>query len=251
MRNIQTTQMANGKSPYGRSRWRLVRRFLLYGGASVIVLIFVANIAWQASGSGEWALEMERDGVKVYSLKAPGTYLKQFKAVMQAEYSLNQLVAGLIENSTLENCHQSIPDCIDLKVIEPWNSKIMSDTVMWKLGLPKPFAPREVILRSQVMQDPVDKTVVVDLIAAPNSMPRNPGSIRLTHIQNRWIYKPLGQGKVEIEFQQNMDMGGLMPRFLINMAGAEEVYKFIHDQLPQLLDKEQFRNIKYDFIREV
>lgn len=249
MSTPRSNQPASGK-PERPSRWKRLRRFFAYGSAVTIILIFLANIAWQASGDGEWALELEREGVKVYSLKAPGTYLKQYKAVMQANYSLNHLVAGLIENATLDNCRNSIPDCIDLKVIEPWNAKTMSDTVLWKLGLPEPFAPREIILRSQVSQDPVSKTVIVDLIAAPNSAPRNPGSIRLTHVQNRWIYKPLGKGRVEIEFQQNMDMGGLMPRFLINLAGAEEVYKFIHDQLPQLLDKEQLRTIKYDFIRE-
>jgi hypothetical protein len=47
-----------------------------------------------------------------------------------------------------------------------------------------------------------------------------------------------------------MDMGGTFPRFLLNLAGAEEVYKFIHDQLPQLLDKTELRGVRYDFIKE-
>lgn len=232
------------------SRFKRALKLIVYSGAALSVVIFLANIAWTMSGSGEWKLELDKNGVQVYSLKAPGAYNKQFKGVMRARYSLNHLVAGLIENATLENCRNFIPSCIDMKVIEPWSERTMSDTVLWRLALPPPFAPRETLIRSQVSQDPQSKAVVIDIIAAPNSAPRNAGSVRLTHLQNRWRYTPLGKGEVEIEFLQDIDMGGLFPDFLLNLAGAEETYAFLHDQLPGLLDKEHLRRVKYDFIME-
>ena len=213
-------------------------------------MVHVANLLWKASGSNQWTLELETNGVKVHSLKSPGAYNKQYKAVMRAKYSLSQLVGGLIENSTLDNCKNHIPGCIDLKVIEPWSSKTMSDTMLWKLELPPPFSPRETVIRSQVFQDPNTKTVTVEIMAAPSSTPRNADSVRLTHLHNRWRYIPVGKGEVDIEFQQDLDMGGLFPAILLNLAGAEETYKFMHDQLPGLLDKEQLRKIKYEFIAE-
>jgi hypothetical protein len=232
------------------SKLKRILRFAGYGIAATIVVIYAANVLWKMSGSNEWKLELEKNGVKVYSLKFPGSYNKQYKAVMRAKYSLNHLVSGLIENSTLDNCKNHIPGCVDLMVIDPWSSKTMSDTVLWKLQLPPPFSPRETVIRSQVFQDPKTKAVTVDVMAAPNSTPRNAGSVRLTHLQNRWRYTPVGKGEVEIEFLQDVDMGDLFPVILLNLAGAEETYKFIHDQLPGLLDKEQLRTIKYDFIEE-
>lgn len=232
------------------ARLRKVLRFALYGASATLVAVFAANIAWTMSGSSKWELEIDRDGVKVYSLKTPGAYNTQFKAVMRGKYTLNQLVGGLIENSTLDNCKKNIPDCVDVKVISPWSAKTMSDTVLWKLALPEPLSAREMVLRSQVFQDPATKTVTVEILAAPSSAPRNADAVRLTHIQNRWRYTPVGKGEVEIEFLQDFDMGGMFPTLLLNLAGAEETYKFIHDQLPALINTEKLRAIKYDFIAE-
>jgi hypothetical protein len=233
-----------------RSKLNTVLRFAAYSIAASIVVTYGANMLWKMSGSNEWELELEKNAVKVYSLKFPGSYNKQYKAVMRAKYPLNQLVGGLIENSTLDICKHHIPGCVDLKVIDPWSAKTMTDTVLWKLQLPPPFLPRETVIRSQVSQDPATKAVTVDVMAAPNSIARNAGSVRLTHLQNRWRYTPVGNGEVDIEFLQDVDMGGLFPAIALNLAGAEETYKFIHDQLPALLDNERLRSIKYDFIAE-
>lgn len=233
-----------------RSRLHAIARYALYGTAGLVVVILLASVAWKASGSNEWELEFERNGVLVHSLKAPGTFGKQFRATMVADYSLDHLVAGLIENSTEENCRKHIPNCIDVRVIKPWSSKVMSDTVLWKLALPGPFKPREVIMRSQVMQNPETEAVTIHLIAAPNAVPYNQDAVRVSHVQNRWTFTPLDNGKVKIEFLQDMSMGGMMPTTLVNLAGAEEVYKFIHDQLPALLDNKRIKQMDYKFIKE-
>lgn len=244
--NADTTVGSNQPS----SRLKGVLKFMGYGIAVLLVAIFAANALWTMSGSNDWELEFEQNGVKVYSLKSPGAYTKQYKAVARAKYTLNQLVAGLIENSTLDNCRNHIPGCVDLKVIDPWSAKTMSDTVLWKLALPSPISPREMILRSQVSQDPKTKTVTIEIMGAPNSAPRNADSIRLTSLHNRWRYTPVGNGEVEIEFYQDMDMGGLFIDVMVNFGGAEETYNFIHNQLPGLLDREQLRKAKYNFIVE-
>jgi hypothetical protein len=232
------------------SRARRIAHLTVYGLAALIVAVYVANVLWKMSGTNRWELAADRNGVKIYSLKAPGSSLKQFKAVMRARYSLNHLIAGLIENSNIDVCRRFIPACVDVQVVEPWSSKTMSDTVLWKLRFPAPFSPREVILQSQVAQDEATKKIVVDILAAPNKVARNKGTVRVTHIQNRWTYTPLGNNEVEIEFLQDADMGGLFPDFLQNLAGVSTTYQFIHDQLPALLDNEKLRQTHYDFIKD-
>jgi hypothetical protein len=236
--------------PATANRPRRALRLAGYGVAGLLVAYYAGSIAWKMSGSNQWELEFERDGVKVYSLKAPGSENKQFRAVTVGNYSLNQLVGGLIENSTPQNCRDNIPGCLAMQVVTPWSAKTMSDTVMWRLGLPGPFAPREMILRSQVIQDPASKAVTVNVLAAPNALPRTPGTVRVTHLQNRWVYTPAGNGRVQVEFLQDIDMGGMFPAMLLNLGGAEQTYQFIHDQLPKLLDSDRLRAIRYDFIQE-
>lgn len=234
-----------------KSWFRKLKTYAAYGSAILVIVIFLGNVFWTMSGNNEWSLELDKEGVQVYSLKAPGSYIKQYRAVMKTDFTLTQLVAGLIENSTQEMCRNSIPGCSDVQVIEPWSTKTMSDTVLWKLDLPSPFSPRETLIRSGVAQDPVTKVVTVDVFAVPNVIPRNKGVVRLTHMQNRWTYTPLPEGGVEIEFLQDIDMGGMFPDFLLNLAGAEEAFKFIHDQLPLLIDRDELRAVQYDFIEEL
>jgi len=233
---------------------RRMRRFLsvLPYLLSVLVLgVFFANLAWIASGDGNWKPAFERNGVVVESRKARGQANYHFRATMRSEYTLNQLVGGLIENATLDNCLDNIPGCMDMQVISPFNPATMSDTVLWKLELPGPFLPREAVMRSYVKQDPATGTVTVDIIAAPNAAPRSPGAVRLTHIQNRWTYRPLGGGQTEIQFLQDIDMGGFFPVLLMNLGGAEQTYAFLHDQLPGLLERDAVTQARYEFIREI
>jgi len=219
--------------------------------ASLVVLTFVTSKVWKSSGSGEWELELEKNGVEVFSMKSPGSSVKQYKGVMQSDYSLNHLVAGLIENSTLDNCKNNIPNCVDLQVLDEWDANLMSDTVLWKLELFPPLKPREILIRSHVNQDEVTKVVSVDIYGAPNRIPRNENTVRLSYIQNKWVYTPVAEGQTQIEFYQDMNMGGLFPDFLLNLAGADETYKFLHDQLPGLLNNDGLSSKKYDFIAEL
>ena len=73
------------------------RHKVLFVLSVLIVAIFFINIIWTNSGSGEWVLEKDEAGTQIYSKKVPGSYVKQYKGIMRGKFTLNQLVAGLIE----------------------------------------------------------------------------------------------------------------------------------------------------------
>ena len=76
-----------GASKPRRFTLKKTAKFLLFGLAALIALGWVASAAWTASGDDQWKLELDKDGVQVYSYKAPGSFLKQFKGVRTAKYS--------------------------------------------------------------------------------------------------------------------------------------------------------------------
>lgn len=232
---------------------RRTAKFFLFGTASLVMLIFIVGIVWKKSGSSQWELEIDKNGVQVYSYKAPGSYGKQFKGVKQDEYSLSHLVAALmLDNHSLKNCKEWIPECVDLVVLEPYNNAAQGDAVLWTLELlPPVFTNREYVIKSHAAQNKETKVVSIDILAAANKVPLNNCCIRIKHIHNRWQITPLQAGKVEIQLIQDFNMGGFFPSFLVNLGGAEETYKLFHDQLPALLDKEKYRTARFDYIEEV
>jgi hypothetical protein len=223
---------------------------LLFGAASLIMVVYVASVAWTMSGSHQWELELDKDGVQVYSFKAPGSFNKQFKGVTRGDYSQSQFVAALLlDNHSLDNCKQWIPTCIGLQVLEPYSEKAQGDSVLWTLELlPPVFKNREYVIKSHAEQHPETKVVAIDILAAANKVPLNDCCVRITHIHNRWQITPLDDGQVEVQLVQDFSMGGFFPDFLLNLANAEETYKLFHDQLPALVNKEKYRVAEFEFI---
>jgi hypothetical protein len=225
---------------------------ILFGTALLIAVGYAANLAWTISGSNKWELEIDKNGVQVYSFKAPGSYRTQVKGVTRGNYTQSQIVASLmLDNSSLENCKEWIPVCVDLKVLEPYDAKAQGDAVFWTLELMPPlFKNREYVIKSRAVQDPKTKVVAIDIMAAANKVPLNDCCVRITHIHNRWQITNVEKGEVEIQLIQDVSMGGFFPDFLLNLGVAEETYKLLHSKLPGLLNKEKYRNAKFDYIDE-
>ena len=225
---------------------------VLLGAAALITLGYAAILAWTMSGSNKWELEIDKNGVQVYSFKAPGSYGKQFKGVTRAKYTQSQIVAALmLDNGSLENCKEWIAECVELQVLEAYNSKDQGDSVLWTLELLPPlFKNREYVIKSRAAQDPQTKVVSIDIMSAANKVPLNDCCVRINHIHNRWQLTPVDKGELEVQLVQDFSMGGFFPDFLLNLGVAEETYKLFHDQLPGLLSKEKYRAAKFDYIVE-
>src|SRR5690606_24033915 len=134
-------------------------------------------------------------------------------------------------------------------VIDRFAPQKQGDTILWTLEtLPPLFTNREYLIKSHVEQDPQSKAVSIDIVAASNKAPLSDCCMRIRHIHNRWQVTPLESGGgVQIELIQDFSMGGFFPSFLINLAGADETYKLLHDQLPELIDKQRYREARFDF----
>lgn len=231
---------------------KFAKRLLLVTGM-LILIISIANVIWIMSGSSEWEKVIDKNGVQVYSYKAPGSYRKQVKGVVRGKYTQSQIVASLmLDNHSLENCKEWIPVCIELKVLEPYSDKTQGDAVFWTLELMPPvFKNREYVIKSRTHQDPVTKVVSIDIMSAANKIPLNDCCVRIRHIHNRWQISPVdAKGEVEIQIIQDFSMGGFFPDFLLNLGVAEETYKLFHDKLPGLVNKEKYKNAKFPYIDE-
>lgn len=236
----------------GRARKILIRagKIALFGFAGLIVTLNFANWLYKRSGSNQWELESDKEGVKVYSLKSPGSSIKQYKGVVRGDYSLNQLVAGLVGDQTLETCLEWIPNCIGARNIEPWDSAARSETSMWTFKFPWPLAPREFINKSYVSQDKATKVVRVDFLGAPNKIPPTPGCVRATDVHNYLTYTPLENGRVEVVNVQHYSMAGVIPDALLNIARVKMMHAGLKDLYPRVLNKDRYRQANYPFIEE-
>ena len=240
---VSTT--TNDKVSVVRPIVRKIAKFVSFGALTVVAILLIAHFAWKYSGSNQWELEIDKDGVKVYSLKAPGSSLKQFKMVTRIKTTLNRAVASLTDND-LENCTDWIKRCVSVQSVVPWNPQSQTLVTLFRVNYPSPFSPREILSKGQFTQDPKSKEVFVEFTAAPDMLPKNDCCFRIVHMHNRWRLTPLENGEIEVENSHNNDNG--IPYILYNSRVPNALY-FVGINLPRFFNKEKYHSASFDFIK--
>jgi hypothetical protein len=223
-----------------------VVKILSFGIAVVLVILVVAHFAWKYSGSNKWELALDKDGVKVYALKSPGSALKQFKAVTRIRTKLNSVVAAMTDTSS-EACSEFVPGCTSGEILEPLTSQSQYFIQSYRVDFPRPFSPRDLVIKTQFSQDLQSKAVFVQCTALPDRLPRNACCFRVTNMHNSWRYTPLENGELEVEFLGNYDIGIPYPMFNRVIPGA------LHDLLLHLegfFNKDKYQHTEFAFAQQ-
>lgn len=224
---------------------KLIVRFLKYS-LWVIFLLLMTFMIWQwaslMSGSNEWELIQDENGVKVYSIKAPGSNLKRFKSVTRVKATLGSFVKMMKDPNACGNF------CSDGKLIEEINPLLQYSS--YRSNMPSPFKPREIVVMIRFSQNSQTKELLTEVIATPNKVPRDPCCVRSTHKYNTWRLTPLPGGEVEMEFTFDEDFGGAVPAFLINLIMSKYMYEVL-SHMQEILDQEKYKNAKLEFIEEI
>ncbi len=245
--NTATTDKAAAPRKIKDPLWK--RLYFIF--SLLVMAVLVAHITWVASGTAEWKLVKDEDGIQVYTLKAPGDALMKTRTVMEGDYTLSQLVSQHIGvGDTLEVCIEWIPGCKDFKRIKQFDPVQSYDKDLWRMEFPGPFADRELLISTIFEQDKKTKQVTLDVVAIPNALPHTLGVIRVERMHNRWTYTPKANGKVEVSLIQDTDVPGIgfFPYFLMNMTLVEEGHKFFATTLRATLKEPRYVNAKVDLV---
>ncbi|CAM4025318.1 hypothetical protein [Bordetella tumulicola] len=238
----EDTRVAATSAP-PRKRRRILR-VLGYIVLALAVIALVAHFVWRASGSNEWELAKDENGVKLWTLKTPGSGLVRVRGLVEVDSRLAGMMT-LIED--LDSCVDAF--CYDEKRLDqiPSVKGRAATYVRYKFDIPG-LKTRDYVLFAERNQQPGNNQVDVNVIAAPNRLPRDECCVRVTHLHNHWKLTPLPNGKLEIDFMQDTDLGGL-PYFFTNFALTEGTFQVLRD-MQSILDKDRYKNAVVEDIRE-
>ena len=235
---IETLGERKADSPAVKPKtWgRKLAKILFRVSVSGVVLLFFAQLTWRFVGSNRWELVQEKDGIKIYSLKAPGSDLLQFRAIGRIHSTLPGVVAWMRD-----------PDaCIIQGCTESYEIQRVGQQLQYNYFQ---YGKRDFVTVAYVYQNPDTKQVVVNVSAAPDKVPPRDGYFRITNLNNKWRLTPLENGQIEIEIENNTDPGGFVPNLLFNMRRPKGMY-YILTHLESWVAKTKYQNAKFDFIKE-
>ncbi len=245
-KSTPTISARSSAEPTSRQkRKKKILKYVRYGALAFAVILLIAHFIWNASGSNQWELVKDENGVKVWNLKTPGSNLVRVKATVRVKSRMAGMVK-LLED--LESCVDAY--CYDTKVIQqiPSLPGRSATYVRFKFDIPG-LKTREYVLFAEHYQDTGSKILEINVISAPNKLPRDECCVRVTHLHNNWKLTPLKNNEIDIEFMQDTDLGGL-PYFFSNIALTEGTYEVMHD-MQNLMNKERYRNARVDYIQEL
>jgi len=225
-----------------KTRVKRLLNVLLIVSVSLVTLFFVAQLIWRFSGSNQWELVRDEDGVKIYTLKAPGSGLTKIKGVVRVRSTLSGLLFFMTDPATCDYY-----GCKDSYIVERVDDQLFYSN--FRVNFPYLFQPRQFVTRSQIHQNAQTKEVLLVNSAAPDKLPPNDCCFRVTEMYNTLRFTPLGNGQVDIEYVLNTNEGGYLPELLLNTMRPKVVYRVLHG-FQKFLDKEKFRNAKLNFIQE-
>jgi hypothetical protein len=219
-------------------------KFCLVAAGCLVVLGALAHLIWKYSGSSQWEFVSDTRGVKLYSMKTPGSALKKFKGISHVRASLTSAMLLAQDPAVCEYAH-----CYESRMIERVDERLQYYTFRWKY--PLKFKPREYVIKERFSRIPETKALLVEVIGDPDKLPPNDCCVRVRNMYNTWRFTPINDSELEIEYIINSDAGGVFPYFLANYAGPKFI-PFVQGQMQTILDKEKekYPNAKFELLAE-
>lgn len=191
------------------------------GLAGALVVMFglaSAGSAWAESaapapardGVDGWSLGLEEDGVVVHTRPVPGSGIEEFEGqtIIAAPA---EAILSLIRDS--DRFHTWFPNCPESKLLGREGNVSMQYSVM---DAPWPVSDRDNVFRSVTTRDPATGATRIDVAAAPDAHPEQPGRVRVRIARGLWSIEPLGADRARVRFRMHLDPGGGVPEWLIN-----------------------------------
>lgn len=180
----------------------------------LIVLLFACLQTVNAQQN--WQLSTETAGIKVFSSAVPDSKVKALKVECEFNATLSQLVAVLLDVKTCTEWVYHTRSCELLKQVSPSELYYYSE-----IDIPWPAENRDFVAHLIVKQDPETRVVNIDGPAVPGFVPVKKGIVRIDHSIGKWVITPIADHHVRVVYTLQVDPGGAIPAWLVNMFAAE------------------------------
>ncbi len=190
-----------------------------------------------------WKFIKNNDGIEVYSRKFDDSPLKEIKVQKIMETTLSSLIALMKD---VEN-HQNWTYANKKARILEKHSEFSWIFYGYSIA-PWPVQDRDMVIQSTLKQDSVTKVIKNEGECIPDFIPENEGVVRVPACHSLWTLKPLGDGKVLVSLEIQINLGGSIPNWLINLVSSKGPYLTIKN-MEEAVKKAPYKDTVLDYIK--
>lgn len=194
-------------------------RIFRFGWLNVVFLLFLIEVVVAQEGTkGEWKLEKDQNGIKVFTRKVTGFKLKEFKAFTTIAATPDELLDII---RAVDRYYEWMENMAHSEVLK----KISDDEIYIyaESRVPWPFSNRDVVTYSVLYWE--GEKAIVDMTGVSNFIPEKKGIVRLPFSKGLWVFNPVNDKETEIIYQYQGDPGGKIPGWVANIFIVDGPYK--------------------------
>jgi hypothetical protein len=185
------------------TNWGTAKQRLLW----IILLLFLLKIS--LSGQENWNLVKEDAGIKVYTKTESASRYKAFKAEMQVDCKVENILYVLKNTNTINTW---VVNCKGVKLLE---TKGNDQFYYIETSLPLPFQNRDMVYHFQY-SDINTGQVKVLVTGIPDYIQPKQGIVRMAKANGYWLLTSIDTNKTAVTYQMHVEPGGLIPAWLAN-----------------------------------
>jgi hypothetical protein len=208
----------------------------------LFVILFLIVLCPFVKAQNGWTLKSNTDGIKVYTSPVVNSKIRALRIECSYESTITQIVAAVIDLKARPEWIYHTKSVSLVKQISPSELFYYSE-----ISLPWPAQNRDFIAHLITRQDPITKLVTIDGPIAPGMVPVKDGIVRITNSVSKWTIIPLNKNEVRVDYTIQLDPGGVIPSWLVNMFASEGPTQSFK-KLRVLLKKPVYRNAVLPFI---
>lgn len=217
-------------------------KFLTFG----MVLALAFGCASFVQADENWSPALDRNNIKVWTRAESGHSVLAFKGTVVVKSTLSGLIALILDTA---NATRWIYRTESVEILQRDDTKA-SFVVRVITDFPWPLDNRDVVVAGQITQDPKTSIVTINSNALPTSQyPESPGYVRISDFVGEWIFRPLGNGQVEVTMIGRADPAGHIPSGIVNLIIHDTPYQTLRG-LRRVIGDERYQTAQFPQIRE-
>lgn len=164
----------------------------------------------------KWVLRKDQDSIRVFVADDPAVAIKQIRAEFTLKATPEALINELLRADRYREWQYNTIRSEILETISP-----IELVYYCEISAPWPVDNRDVIVQLKVDRPPGAKSFTIKTYCLPDARPKREGIVRVPVSRGDWHVKQVGPEMLKVDFRIQIDPGGAVPAWLVNLTLAQ------------------------------
>lgn len=199
---------------------------------NILVLAILLVLPYTGIGqSADWQFSKEKNGVLVYTRPVKGFKIKQYKAIMEVDHSINQVSKVILDISGFDKW------LVDVSKIEPAGTLPDGGVAVYMvIDTPFPVQDRDLVVVLNETESS-DSLIKITTHAEPELVEIQDDYVRMPFSSSLWLLENIEGNRTRVTQTNLSDPGGAIPIWVINMMLTSNPLKTFNNLRNYLADR--------------